>query len=242
MRAGRHQLRGPRRTGSVLFGSLTVLSMVLLGFGLVVQARDNDTGDALDAARPADLLVVLDNVARREASLRAEIAELEDTLTALDRSDGDVVALAEARETLESLSIQVGRVAATGPGVVVTVSDPRTAVGPEVLLDLLQELRAAGAEAIEIDGNGAEPVRVGVDSWIAGRAGGVIVDGREMSSPYVFTAIGEATTLADALDIPGGVVDTVARSGGVCEVVRSELVDISALRDQRSRQYSRPGN
>lgn len=242
MRAGRHQLRGPRRTGSVLFGSLTVLLMVLLGFGLVVQARDNDTGDALDAARPADLLVVLDNVARREASLRAEIAELEDTLTALDRSDGDVVALAEARETLESLSIQVGRVAATGPGVVVTVSDPRTAVGPEVLLDLLQELRAAGAEAIEIDGNGAEPVRVGVDSWIAGRAGGVIVDGREMSSPYVFTAIGEATTLADALDIPGGVVDTVARSGGVCEVVRSELVDISALRDQRSRQYSRPGN
>ncbi len=242
--SGRHRFRGPQRSElrSMLFGTLTILLMVLLGFGLVVQVRDNDTGDSLDAARPADLLVVLDNVARREAALRAEIADLEDTLAALERSEGGEAALAEARDRMESLSIQVGRVAATGPGVVVTVSDPRVAIGSDVLLDVLQELRAAGAEAIEIAGSGAEPVRIGVDSWIAGKAGGVIVDGREMSAPYVFAAIGESATLAAALDIPGGVVDTVVRTGGRCDVVRSDQVEVSALRDERSRQYSQPGN
>jgi len=251
---GRHKLRRQHfrsdrirglvgtRPRSILFGSLTIVLMVLLGFGLVVQVRENDSSDSLDAARPADLLVVLDNVGRREAALREEIADLEATLAALDRSDSGGAALADARARLESLSIQVGMTAATGPGVVVTVSDPHTGIGSDVLLDALQELRAAGAEAVQIAGADAEPVRIGVESWIAGKAGGVIVDGVEMSAPFVFTAIGEPATLAAALDIPGGVIDTVARNGGRCDVVRSDLVEVSALRDPRLPQYSQPGN
>ena len=217
--------------------------MGVLGFLLVVQVRTNDSGDALDAARPADLLVVLDNVGRREAALRQEISELEDTLSTLQRDDGGSgAALQEAREQLDSLGIQVGTVPATGPGVVVTVKDPRTGVGSEVLLDALQELRAAGAEAIMMSGDRSEQVRIGVDSWIAGGAGAVVVDGREMSGPFEFTAIGDPTTLAAALDIPGGVVDTVARSGGECVITQFDQVNVSALRDPRMPQYSRPGN
>lgn len=243
---GRHQLRGrkggrPRR--STVFPVLTVLLMVVLGFGLAVQVRSSDSGDALDTARPSDLLVVLDNVGRREAALRQEIFSLEDTLASLQRDDGGSgAALAEARDRLAALSIQVGTVAATGPGVVVTISDPHNGVGSDVLLDALQELRAAGAEAVEISARGAQPVRIGVDSWFAGRPGAVIVDGRELFAPFVLTAIGDPPTLAAALDIPGGVVDSVARSGGVCDVSRFEQVNVSALRDPRSRQYSQPGN
>lgn len=226
-----------------MFGGLAIVLMALLGFGIVVQVRGGDSGDSLDAARPADLLVLLDNVGRREAALRAEIAELEDTQSALERTDGGSgAALVEARERAESLAIQIGTAPATGPGVVVAVNDPNTGVGSEVLLDVLQELRAAGAEAIQIEGAAAAPVRIGVDSWIAGKAGSVIVDGQQMQQPFVFTAIGDPPTLAAALDIPGGVVDTVARFGGVCEVSRLPQVDVSALRDPRSRQYSQPGN
>lgn len=251
---GRHKLRGHRwrgtrlgrlagaRPGSILFGTLAVLLMGLLGFGLVVQVRENDSGDSLDAARPADLLVVLDNVGRREAALREEIADLEATLAALDRSGSGGAALADARARLDSLSIQVGITAATGPGVVVTVSDPHTGIGSDVLLDVLQELRAAGAEAVEVAGAGAEPVRIGVESWIAGLPGNVIVDGVDMSAPFVFTGIGDPATLAAALDIPGGVIDTVARNGGRCSVVRSDVVEVTALRDPRPPQYSQPGN
>ncbi|MGA9872505.1 MAG: DUF881 domain-containing protein [Rhodococcus sp. (in: high G+C Gram-positive bacteria)] len=241
--SNKHSSRARRRPRAIVFGALTVLLMALLGVGLVVQVRVNDSSDSLDSARPADLLVVLDNVGRREAALRDEISDLEDTLSTLQRSDGGSgVALTEARQRLEALSIQVGTVAATGPGVVVTITDPRTGVGSEILLDALQELRAAGAEAVQVAGAGSEPVRIGVESWIAGKAGGVIVDGRELAAPYVFTAIGDPPTLAAALDIPGGVVDTVARNGGRCDVARSSQVDVPALRDLRSRQYSRPGN
>ena len=40
--------------------------------------------------------------------------------------------------------------AAAGPGVTITVEDPATGVSPETMLDVINELRAAGAEAIEI--------------------------------------------------------------------------------------------
>ncbi|WP_371828890.1 DUF881 domain-containing protein [Rhodococcoides fascians] len=238
---GRHRFR--RKGSSRAFGALAVLLMAVLGIGIVVQVRETDSGDALDAARPADLLVVLDNVGRREAALRSEIAELQTTLSALQQSDGGSgAALAEAQDRLASLSIQVGTVAATGPGVTVTVTDPDTGVGSEVLLDALQELRAAGAEAVQLSGGGQPPIRIGVDSWIAGKPGGVIVDGRPTTAPFVFSAIGDPATLAAALDIPGGVVDTVSRFGGRCDIAQSPQVSVSALRDLRSPQYSQPGN
>ncbi|SNT08541.1 DUF881 domain-containing protein [Rhodococcoides kyotonense] len=240
---GRHEVHAPTRRRSVVFGCLAVLLMAILGIGLAAQVRVNDSEDYLDSARPADLLVVLDNLGRREAAIREDIATLQNTLSTLqNQNGGSGAALEEARAELDALSIQVGSVAATGPGVVVTITDPRTGVGSEVLVDAVQELRAAGAEALQIAGGNGETVRIGIDSWIAGSAGFIVVDGREMAAPFVLTAIGDAATLSAALDIPGGVVDTVARNGGECAVSQSEQVTVSALRDPRSRQYAQPGN
>lgn len=105
----------------------------------------------------------------------------------------------------------------------------------------MQELRAAGAEALQLEGGGSA-VRIGVDSWIAGSAGRVVVDGRELRAPYTFTAIGDPPTLASALNIPGGVVDTVTRNGATSNIAQSDQVTVSALRDPRPRQYAQPGN
>ncbi|TQF68222.1 DUF881 domain-containing protein [Rhodococcus spelaei] len=231
------------RRSRTVFGLLAVLLMAALGLAIATQVRDTGSGDSLDSARPADLLVVLDTLNQREASLRQEVASLEETLATLQRSGGGSdAALTEARSRLTALSIQVGSVPATGPGVVLTVTDPGRGVGSEVVLDLLQELRAAGAEAIEVQGAGAAPIRIGVNSWVTGPAGRLQLDGTEITAPYRVTAIGDPPTLAAALNIPGGVVDTVARSGGRVTVEQSEQVTISALRETKPRQYAQPGN
>ena len=52
------------------------------------------------------------------------------------------------------------RCPATGPGIELTISDPNGKVGPDVLLDALQELRDAGAEAVEISSLDGPAVRV----------------------------------------------------------------------------------
>lgn len=224
-----------------VFGIVAAVLLAGLGIAIVTQVKSTDSGDSLDAASPADLLVVLDTLNQREAGLRQEIADLEQSLSRLQSSESSEAALAEARARLRSLSIQVGTVEATGPGVTMTITDPGRGVGSEVILDLVQELRAAGAEAIQVQGDGGAPIRIGVDSWVSGPAGELQLDGRTIRAPYSVSAVGDPPTLAAALNIPGGVVDNVSRGGGKLTIEQSEQVTISALREAKPRQYAQPG-
>lgn len=231
---------GPRRERRV-YALLAALLVVLLGTAIATQVKNTGTGDTLDSARPADLLVLLDNLNRREAALRQEITGLERTLEGFEQNGSDA-ALAEARARLQNLSVQLGTVPATGPGVVLTISDPLEGIGSEVVLDTIQELRAAGADTMQITGADGTSVRIGADSWVTGQGGDLTVDDRKLAAPYTVTAIGDAPTLAAALNIPGGVVDTVARRGGTLTVEQLPQVEVLALREIEPRQYAQPGN
>ncbi|MBV8930467.1 MAG: DUF881 domain-containing protein, partial [Mycobacteriaceae bacterium] len=222
------------------FGALAVLLCVLLGAAIVTQARQTQTGDYLESARPADLVVLLDSLQQREASLNREVADLQRRLAALRASgSSDQAAIDDAQARLAALSILVGTVAATGPGIALTINDPVSGVAPETLIDVINELRAAGAEAIEIRG-AATAVRVGVDTWVTGAAGALSIDGQTLNPPYTVVAIGDPPTLAAAMNIPGGAVDSVERVGGTMDVAQSQRVDITALRQPKPRQYAQP--
>jgi uncharacterized protein YlxW (UPF0749 family) len=232
---------GILRRGRTVFGALAVLLCLLLGVAIATQVRQTNSGDSLDTARPADLLVLLDSLRQREATLNTEVAELQSTLTALQASgSSDQAAIQNAQARLAALSILIGTVGATGPGVTVRIEDPGPGVAPQAMLDVLDELRAAGAEAIQI-GDGHQAVRAGVDTWIVGAPGTLTVDGKILMPPYSVLAIGDPPTLAAAMNIPGGAVDSVKRVGGTMSVQQSDKVDITALRQPKPRQYAQPG-
>jgi uncharacterized protein YlxW (UPF0749 family) len=242
-----------RGRSQLLFGALAVLLCVVLGVAIVTQARQTESGDSLETARPADLLVLLDSLQQREAALNTEVADLQRTLAALQSSGGnDQAAIENARARLGALSILIGTVAATGPGVTLTIGDTAPGVSPETMLDVINELRAAGAEAMEIRGGGQErsdpgsgsvagAVRVGVDTWVVGPAGALDVDGTTMSPPYSVLAIGDPPTLAAAMNIPGGAMDSIKRVGGTMAVQQADAVNVTALRQPKTRQYAQPG-
>ena len=52
------------------------------------------------------------------------------------------------------------------------------------MLDVINELRAAGAEAMEIR-SGQRAVRIGVDTWVVGADGALEIDGAD-PQPAVF--------------------------------------------------------
>jgi uncharacterized protein YlxW (UPF0749 family) len=239
----RHQPRGflgTLRRGRTVFGALAVVLCLVLGVAIATQVRQNESGDSLDTARPADLLVLLDSLRQREATLNTEVAELQRTLSALQASgSSDQTAIENAQARLAALSILIGTVGATGPGVTVRIEDPGPGVAPQAMLDVVNELRAAGAEAIQI-GDGRQAVRAGVDTWIVGAPGALTVDGKTLSPPYSVLAIGDPPTLAAAMNIPGGAVDSVKRVGGTMSVQQSGRVDITALRQPKPRQYAQP--
>ncbi|MDV3126239.1 DUF881 domain-containing protein [Mycobacterium sp. 21AC1] len=233
-----------RGRSQLMFGALGVLLCVLLGIAIVTQVRQNDSGDSLETARPADLLVLLDSLQQREASLNTEVADLQQTMQQLKASgSSDQAAIENAQARLAALSIQIGTVAATGPGVTLTIEDNGPGVAPETMLDVINELRAAGAEAIEIRGGGPDQqtaLRVGVDTWMVGSPGELTADNVVLHPPYSVLAIGDPPTLAAAMTIPGGAMDSVKRVGGTMVVQQAERVDVTALRQPKPRQYAQP--
>ncbi|HEY2501262.1 MAG TPA: DUF881 domain-containing protein [Mycobacterium sp.] len=231
-------LRGGR--SRLLFGTLAVLLCLVLGLAIVTQVRQTKSGDSLDTARPADLLVLLDSLRQREATLNAEVSELQNTLNQLQASGNtDQAAIQSAQARLAALSILVGAVGATGPGVTVTIEDPGPGVSPEVMLDVINELRAAGAEAIETN-DAHQSVRVGVDTWVVGTPGSLTIDSKTLSPPYSILAIGDPPTLAAAMNIPGGAEDSIKRVGARMSVQQANRVDVTTLRQPKPHQYAQP--
>ncbi len=231
---------GLLRRGRTVFGTLAVALCLLLGVAIATQVHQTTSGDSLDTARPADLLVLLDSLHQREATLNTEVAELQSSLNALRASgSSDQAAIQNAEARLAALSILIGTVGATGPGVTVRIEDPGPGVAPQAMLDVLDELRAAGAEAIQIS-DAHLAVRAGVDTWIVGAPGALTIDGKTLMPPYSVVAIGDPPTLAAAMNIPGGAVDSVKRVGGTMSVQQGDKVDITALRQPKPRQYAQP--
>jgi uncharacterized protein YlxW (UPF0749 family) len=105
---------------------------------------------------------------------------------------------------------------------------------------VVNELRAAGAEAMQVSSTGPAPIRVGVDTWVVGSPGALVVDGTTLNPPYSVLAIGDPATLAAAMNIPGGAVDSVERVGGTMTVQQADVVNVTALRQPKPRQYAQP--
>ena len=159
------------------------------------------------------------------------------------RPPGRQAAIENARARLAALSILIGSVGATGPGVTLTVEDPANGVAAETMLDVINELRAAGAEAMEIRGqqSGTQlAVRIGVDTWVTGSPGALDVDNTTLGPVYSVLAIGDPPTLAAAMNIPGGAMDSIERVGGTMVIEQSDRVDVTALRQPKPREYAQP--
>ncbi|MDQ3106681.1 MAG: DUF881 domain-containing protein, partial [Actinomycetota bacterium] len=159
-------------------------------------------------------------------ALQNEIAELKVQLGDLRRfSLDETAAAAAAEEQLRNLQVLAGTTPVTGSGVVVIVSDPNSLLTYDTMIDIVQELRDAGAEAIAVNDH-----RIGVATSFAERDGRISVDGQLLTAPFRVAAIGQPATLEGGLKIPGGAVDAVSTVKGVrVQVDKLAKVDLPAL-------------
>ena len=241
MRRLRELLRPRARRVDVL----VALLLAVLGFALAVQVRSTQKDGVLASARQEDLVQILDELSNRSDRLRQEVASLSETKQQLTTGSGATeAALAEARRRSQQLGILAGTLAATGAGVQVRITDPKDQVSASVLLDVLEELRNAGAEAVEFEGTADSgrivAVRVVAQTSFEDRSTGVVVDGTHVLAPFRFTALGDPGTLAGAMAIPGGVEDAVQQQGGSTQVTRSSRLRVAALRPLSTPRYARP--
>lgn len=137
---------------------------------------------------------------------------------------------------LERMKIMAGLVPVKGPGVIVNLADSPERVSPEEdqnlymihdsdIRDAINELKAAGAEAISVNGQ-----RIVALSAI--RCSGPIIEinGKAIPSPYEIRAIGDPDTLESALNLPMGILDQLRLARIKVTVTKQEEgIEIPAL-------------
>jgi uncharacterized protein YlxW (UPF0749 family) len=195
-----------------------VMVSVLIGVGAVAVVRGQGEQEFLATAREPDLVRLLDDLAARRTRLDGEILRLQAAESRL-RTGTSAEALQEAQERADDLRVLAGTTAVRGPGVRLRIEGEESFFAAD-LLNTVQELRDAGAEAMEVNGN-----RVVVNTWFTDSPGGISVSGTEVASPFVVTAIGGPSTMATAMRIPGGIRDTVTSQGG--SMVITELQELT---------------
>jgi len=217
-------------TAAVLLGAL--------GFAAVVQVQANNTYDRYAGASQQDLIQLINSQQLAQDRVEAQINDLENTRDAL-RSDTAASQTARdlALRQAASLGILAGTLPAVGPGVEVTVDGPPESIGTEVLVNGIQELRSAGAEAMQIN----KAVRlVGSSSIADGPGDSVIIDGKQVVPPFVIEAIGSPTGLDKAVFFPEGFAADVRAADGEVTVRQRDRIEITTTRTVSSPQYAQP--
>jgi Uncharacterized protein conserved in bacteria len=216
---------------------VVALLLFTLGLGLAIQVSSTNQESQLRGARQEDLVRILDELDGRQQRLQSEKHQLEQSLTQLESSSNQAKeAQEQTRRKGAALGVLAGTVRATGPGITLTIKDPEGHVKADMLLDTLQELRAAGAEAIQIN-----DVRVVADTYFTDpSSGGVRIDGKSVSQPYEFTVIGNPQDLQPALNIPGGVVRTLEKEQATATITEEQELTVDALIKPKAPEYARP--
>ncbi|GAA3749691.1 DUF881 domain-containing protein [Plantactinospora mayteni] len=238
---------GPVSAGRRLLPRLTAANamigvlLALLGFTLVVQLRTNSTDASLETTRQEDLVRILSDLDAQEERVRQDIAGLEESQRQLNSgAEGRQAALDEATRRADELGILAGTLPARGPGLTVSFMPVSKPVAASRVLDAVQELRGAGAEAMQISGGDGATVRIIASTYFLDAEGGISVSGRRLTGPYMITVIGDPKTMQTALNIPGGVVASVSGDGGNVAIQEREVVDVTALSPPKDLQHARP--
>ncbi|ACQ80356.1 protein of unknown function DUF881 [Beutenbergia cavernae DSM 12333] len=203
----------------------------LLGFAIVLQVRQT-RADEFASMRQDDLVRLLDEITQRGEELTEEQSRLR-----RDRNDllsgSDAQQVAERNATVQG--ILAGTLPVEGPGIELAIFDAEDAVRASTFVHVIEELRNAGAESIEVNS-----VRIGTSSYVVDGDGGVVIDDIQVTSPYTILAIGEPQTLSVALDIPGGALATIRTAGARVDVQESDLVQILSTRTLADPEYAVP--
>lgn len=163
---------------------------------------------------------------QRAQQLSAEITQLKKERDALKsrieslRSKLNEIAVdprvSKLKQELDLAMIEAGMIDVKGPGVEVTLKDSNITLMPgenpnlyvlhdEDVLRVLNELKAAGAEAISINGQ-----RILATTEVRCIGPAVLLNKNErLAPPYVISAIGNPNTLESSLKMKGGVAETL---------------------------------
>lgn len=216
-----------------------------LGFLLAVQLQTQSTlqrPSTLPSRRLETAMAMLQQTEKELERLRQENESLR---AAVAGSASSRASLRELVTELQRAQVLAGLTRVTGPGVIITLNDSTRPARPgededvylihaEDLLSTVNELRAAGAEAIAINGQ-----RVVGTTAIRCVGPNILINTTKVAPPFTIAAIGQQDDLRQ-VDMRGGLLDSLRAWGMDVQLTEKDLLVLPAYTGSVGTSYAAP--
>ncbi|HHX23429.1 MAG: DUF881 domain-containing protein [Tepidanaerobacteraceae bacterium] len=222
----------------------------ILGMLLVAQFRSvqqTSGGAATALQRAQELSSELKTVSDERDMYKKEVQELRARINEYESSASKISGIADAmQKELEKTRMSAGLVAGSGKGVIITLDDSNLPRQPgedpnlflihdEDLLKVINELYAAGAEAVSVNGQ-----RIIANSEIRCVGPTIIINSVKLAPPFIIQAIGDPDTLETSLKMRGGVIESLQVFGIQVNIKKQDKVEVPAYTGPIQFKYFQP--
>lgn len=221
----------------------------ILGMMLVAQFRSVQIngGAATSLQRTQELTTELKNLTDERETLKNEVLELRSRLAEYENSASDISSMTDAmKKELVRARMTAGILEGKGPGIVITLNDSNLPQQPgedpnlflihdEDLLKVVNELFAAGAEAVSINGQ-----RIIANSEVRCVGPTIIVNSVRLAPPFIVQAIGDPDTLESSMKMRGGVIESLQVFGIQVNIKRQDKIDMPGYTGSVQFKYFEP--
>ena len=216
--------------------SFMMIYVILIQFNTV---REYD-GEEIELMRETELKETLANYKEKYEKTAEELIATKEKIIEYqknEKSEEDAIILLE--KELKQAKMLLGETDVHGEGIIITMRDnvrydelESSIINTADLLELVNELRLAGAEAISING---ERIVASSDIFDVGRF--ICINGQRNTSPFEIKAIGDRKYLQSALNIKGGYIDTYTYYGYTIEMEAFEDLTINKYEGEMKLDY-----
>lgn len=228
------------------------LGVALLGLGFLVAAQLAAEGPRVryTTQERSPLVETASELQADQEALKASLLDLRTRIQAAEQAgEGSAAVVRGLSDELQAARIAAGLIPLTGSGIVLQIEDSLEPADPEGntedllvgardLRTIVEELWAAGAEAVAVNGERMTPTTAVIDIGPS-----ILVNSAYLAGPYQVTAIGPDDLYARLSASPGFVDFIRARAeawGLRVSIAEPESVDMPAFAGTVTLRYARP--
>lgn len=213
--------------------SITLIC-IILGVMLAWQYKSIVNNNKNEITKYASLEAVRDELLdqkEKNEDLRKRNEELQKRISEFENSQGNLSQLEKNLEAeLERVRLIAGLSDVEGAGVIIKLEYVGTEyVRENAILRLINELKAAEAQAISIEGE-----RIVAMSEIKRGGDYIVVNGKQMVSPFTIKAIADPKKLENSLTMIGGIVEELKIYDMKVSIEKRDNIFIPKVRDDGS--------
>ncbi|MDO4539520.1 MAG: DUF881 domain-containing protein [Syntrophomonadaceae bacterium] len=223
-----------------------MLACLVLGILIAMQFRATASYEEEYRSEPRteELVTQLATALAERDALAQEVVRLREKLTTFETNDE---AMGQLQSELITANMLNGLLPVQGPGIIITVNDNPNAlhsgenpndglVHDYDLVEVVNELKASGAEAISINDERITPL---TEIRCAGPT--ILVNWYKVVPPFKIRAIGDPEILNSGLGMRGGVLYKLQNSYGLeIQMEMQENIEIMAYSGTLKMEYSSP--